>query len=217
MRTKTLAQPHKAAPSTPAQDKAPKAKPKTITVVKKPQSVPGRELTETQQTACDLAADLIINGGDEDDVHQLLWGILGHNFRRRFPGWPSDPAERDKKAEDHILALKGRWYAKLAKQWSEPIARRKRPIPNTVGEMARDNARRRLERVFYEDYVGGAPTEDVYLLQEILEDAYGSGKSLPDAFAYKIGADHTWVKVPDEHVKRVEQFIELVKGQADAA
>lgn len=39
MRTKTLAQPHKAAPSTPAQDKAPKAKPKTITVVKKPQSL----------------------------------------------------------------------------------------------------------------------------------------------------------------------------------
>ncbi|MGI8746556.1 MAG: hypothetical protein ACR2NN_29065 [Bryobacteraceae bacterium] len=202
---------------TPAPDKAPKAQPET-SVVKKPQSeVPGLNLTETQQTVCDIAADLIINGGDEDDVHQLLWGILGHNFRRQFPGWPSDPAERDKKAEDHILALKPRWYAALAKQWPEPIARRKRPIPNTVAEMARDNARRRLERLFYEDYVGGAPTEDVYLLQEILEDAYGSGMSLPDAFAYEIGADDTWVKVPREHVKRVEQFIKLVKGQADAA
>ncbi len=79
--------------------------------------------------------------------------------------------------------------------------------------MARDNARRRLETIFYKEYFGAAHIEDVYLLREILETAYSGDYGLPAAFAFHIGADHTWVKVPDEHVKRVEQFVQLLKGE----
>jgi hypothetical protein len=46
---------------------------------------PGSNLTDFQQLVCNLAADLILNGGHKADVKKLIAATMGHSFRVRLP------------------------------------------------------------------------------------------------------------------------------------
>src|SRR5688572_16269199 len=43
-------------------------------------------LTPFQEQACDLAGDLILRGGHENDVENLLAALMGHWWNRQFHG-----------------------------------------------------------------------------------------------------------------------------------
>ena len=199
----------KPTPKAPIQIKPAEAKPKT----EKPAYL--RELTDIQLRACELASDLIMNGGAHDDVSGLLYNLIAHEWRRRFPDWHDGPAKADKLATDHAENFWPKWYAKLAKHWPEATKLPERPEPTTVIEMVRENARRRLENVFFDDFMGDASPEDVYFLREVLENAFNSGWSLPESFAYETTMDHTYIKVPYKRVKLVEKYIALLEEGED--
>ena len=162
-----------------------------------------RELTAIQIQAAELAADLIMNGGAHDDVSGLLYNLLAHRYRRITP----DLSVLGPHFVEHAWE---EWYRDLSKHWPEKISLPARPNPTEVVEMARENARRRLESIFFDDFMGSASPEDVYFLREILENCHNVGMSLPAAFAFETTSNSTYVSVPYKHVKLVEKYVELL-------
>ena len=75
---------------------------KTIAAPEEPKAQP---LTEAQSEACDLAADLIMDGGHLDEIQGLTYCLMAHKHRRMFPDWPKDQAQRNRNAEDHSPRL----------------------------------------------------------------------------------------------------------------
>jgi hypothetical protein len=100
---------------------------------------------------------------------------------------------------------------KLMRSWPEDDTETPRAKPTSVTEMARDNTRRRLDLIFYNDWLPSACAEDVDFLLGVLEDVCGARMNLPTALAAATGRDHTYIQVPDEYVTQVNQFIELLR------
>ena len=51
-----------------------------------PATIDAQPLTDFQETVCNPAADLILNGGEESDVSNLLRSTIGHRLHPRFEG-----------------------------------------------------------------------------------------------------------------------------------
>lgn len=66
-----------------------KQKPAAPKVDRKPQPTPQPKselkLTEFQTFVCDQVGDLILNGGHENDLTNLLYAAIGHYYRTMFP------------------------------------------------------------------------------------------------------------------------------------
>ena len=192
----------------PAQDKAPKAPPIT------------RELTPLQEQLCDIAAHLLMNGGHEDDVYSVVYGLAAHAYRHKFPEYPKDALERDKNADRWASGQAPIFIRQLIRHWPDVMPEPEAVQPSTVAEMARQSARSRMMNAvqeFDQSSMLEGSIGDVYLLAHILEIVVSGGTCLADAFAFEIDADFTWVKTARHHVKAVEQFIVLITGEKEEA
>jgi hypothetical protein len=196
----------------------PKPTPAQSTTEPKPaaSAVPQRELTELQVRFCDLASDLLMNGGTHSDADLMVWALLHHEHLRQFPDWPADPKERDQEAIKQADKRAPELLQKLQRSWPAAGKAIERPKPNTVTEMAREAMRSRVEAEFREFIGLHADIEGVYFLHEVLTTANSSSGSLHDAFAYEIAADDTYVKVPRRHVELVEKYADRLAKEAEA-
>ncbi len=174
------------------------------------------ELTDFQQLVCNLAADLIINGGEEQDLEKFLEGIFGHMMHPQFRGdeWWKDRYEDEKLPE---------WKQRLMRYWPEAASPRTvENAPKTVSDMARENLRDRL-RSRCREFRHKARMHELYLLDSVLDtfEATTGGADNPDAesilataFIYELDSDHAYVKVQRDHLKMVEQYVKLL-NEAD--
>jgi hypothetical protein len=181
-----------------------------------PAPVAPQPLTDFQETVCNLAADLILNGGDQVDVSHLLAATIGHSFNLRFPecGWRQDRIKRDSPE----------WLKMLSRHWPAKVER-EHPLPTTVSEMVRANLRGNLEERF-EEFMTAARMHELYLMLEVLEsfDGLTGGPNdeaaesvLAEAFMREIESDQTYVKVPRDRVEAVEEFLETIDSIPDDA
>jgi hypothetical protein len=173
-----------------------------------------RPLTNIQELVCHLAADLVMNGGHESDVTNLLRATIGHSLHLWFPesdDWHLGRIKRD--LPDWLRRISRHWPAKNKTDPEEEL-------PKTVSEMARANLRRQL-RSHFESFLGGARVQDLYLLDNVLMDFDNGGAGadadtaespLAEAFMLALDSDDTYVKVPSERIEAVEQFL----GKLDA-
>jgi hypothetical protein len=86
-------------------------------------------------------------------------------------------------------------------------------VSDQVRASLRDDIRYRLEA-----FMAEAPMHELYLLREVLRsydnispDSERAESTLASEFMYEI--DHTYVKVPREHIKLIEQYAELLNGK----
>jgi hypothetical protein len=168
-----------------------------------------RSLTDFQETVCNLAADLILNGGAEEDVANLLRATIGHSLHLQFPEFDAWICERV--AKD----LPG-WTKRISHLWparSEPVESEQ--LPNTVTEMLRANLRGRIEEDFA-TFLAKARMHELHLMHDVLENFENSAglsdndsaeSALAEAFMYELDSDDTYVKVPRDRVEAVEQFL----------
>ena len=166
------------------------------------------QLTDFQENVCDLCADLILNGGDEDDVSSLLRAVISHGVHRRFPGYNSCH-----RVEQDLPDFRKR----LARYWPEKIEP-EHELPKTVTEMLRANLRGSLESNFA-DFMARARMQEIYLLNEVFINFASEGSDVLDedaesmlarAFLYELQTDYSYLKVPDDHVEAVEEFLKHI-------
>jgi len=167
-----------------------------------------RKLTDFQEIVCNLCADMILNGGEEADVSCLLAAVIGHSIHMRFPGYDAQ------KRIDLDLAD---WLKRLARYWpakSEP----KHEQPKTVTEMLRANLRGNLEDRF-RDFMARARMQELYLMNDVLGNFESEGCSVDDedaesmlarAFLMELCTDYSYLKIPDDHVEAVEEFLKHI-------
>ena len=171
------------------------------------------ELSEVQARACDLCADLILNGGAESDVKKLLEGVLRHCWRRKFP--ESEPRDRIATPQQHAETFTPKWYSDLVRHWPEQRPGPETPMPTTVLEMARTADRVHLRDAF-EEFMGDADPEGISFLRRVLELAVSAEESsLPEMFGFVIQSDECWVKTPARFVDQVNRFVALLKGDSE--
>lgn len=199
----------------------PKLQPVTPATKQRPAAAPhARDLTEFQKFVCDTAADLIFNGGHEDDLGSLVWALAGHYYRRRFDGLPNLDDVVDKFVKDNIAD----WSRQFAGSWpadgSSPV-KEKRPRPQGATERILANKRRELMSQF-EDFVSSATPVEQRLMYDILLDWESGSKQCPDrpdadpeielarAFMYQIDGCNFYLKVSEKHRKAVEEFLALL-------
>ncbi len=181
----------------------PRAKPETFK----------RELTDFQLLVCDLAGDIILNGGHQDDVHNLIFAAMGHSYRLRFGMSKGSP-------DEYLGNLHQDWIQKISRHWPEERPEPKEEKPKTVSEMVRTHLRDGL-RSNFEWFLGSARMHELYLLWAVLQNFEGvthgpeserAESVLALAFAYEIDSDSTYVKVSRDRVKLVEQYVGLLEA-----
>ena len=171
-----------------------------------------RPVTDFQEIVCNLCADMILNGGDEVDVSNLLRATIGHSLHLRFPEFNAcHRAERD--LPD--------WRKRLARYWPKKIEP-EHELPKTVTEMLRANLRGALENKFTE-FLARARMHEIYLLNDVLGNFESEGGAVDDrvaesmlarAFLEELNTDYSYMKVPDDHVEAVEEFLKQIDETA---
>ena len=175
-------------------------------------------LTDFQETVCNLAADLILNGGTEANVSNLLHATPGHSLQLRFQ-------DHDSWREDHIERDLPEWQRRISRYWpakADPVEP-EHELPNTVTGMLRANLRGKLEEKFTE-FLAKSRMHELYLMCGVLENfEQNSGgpdndkaeSALAEAFAYELASDDTYVKVPRDRVALVEDFLATMDSIPD--
>lgn len=173
---------------------------------------PPRTLTDFQEHVCNCCADLVLNGGDEDDVSNLLRAVIGHSLHLRWPGY--DTCHRS--AEDVPD-----WRKRLARYWPKKIEP-DHELPKTVTEMLRANLRGALGDKFT-SFLARARMHEIYLLNDVLGNFESEGSDpldknaesmLARAFLQELRTDYSYLKVPDDHVEAVEEFLKHIDETA---
>jgi hypothetical protein len=162
---------------------------------------PKRELTDLQSMICDLASDLIIRGGQPEDVDQILLTVSRHASRRMFPTIDHDTITNDE------AGMRGN------------IAGWRKRIEKTLSEQMRMDLRSQLASHFNE-FVWRARWHELHLMRDVLNEfaTISMGPTndeaeciLAAAFMNQIGqGETTYVKVPKEHIKLVEEYAKLL-------
>ena len=177
-------------------------------------AVPGAELTEFQQLVCNLAGDLIINGGRKPDVENLIKATMSHSLHLRLP-WHKNDEWAEESAIDRDLPD---WFQRISRHWPEKSKAAKSELPETVSEMIRANLRGDL-RMRFEEFLGDARMHELYLLCNVFlsfesrtrgADNDAAESLLAEAFMYEIASNNRYVEVQREHVEMVEQYVALL-------
>src|ERR1700676_181778 len=173
-----------------------------------PAAIEQQPLTDFQEHVCNLCADMILNGGDEDDVSNLLRAVIGHGLHLRRPEYNACH-----RIEQDLTDFRKR----LARYWPKKIEP-EHELPKTVTEMLRANLRGSLERNFG-DFVARARMHEIYLLNDVLVNFDSEGSCIGDesaesmlarAFLRELKTDYSYLKVPDDHVEAVEEFLKTL-------
>jgi hypothetical protein len=176
-----------------------------------------RPLTDFQETVCNLAADLILNGGAEANIANLLRATIGHSLSLQFPEFDAWHCER-------IAKVLPDWTKRISRFWptkAEPAGPGQ--LPNTVTGMLRANLRGKIEEQLA-TFLAKARMQELHLMHDVLENfensAGGSGdesaeSALAEAFMYELDSDDTYVKVPRDRVEAVEEFLETIDSIPD--
>ena len=181
-------------------------------------------LTPFQEHICDLAGDLILNGGHEDEINSLIYACMGHEWRRRFPD--QDPARQEHSLARYTNRWISDWYRKLSRHWPEEPGDGPAKEPDTaaeqsVSERIRSTVREDLKDRF-EEFLGAANPEELRLLRDVFmsaESSRGGPDDVPlaESFSWEIGQHADYIRVPGRHEKLVRQYLELLEksGTAD--
>ena len=181
-------------------------------------------LTPFQEQVCDLAGDLILHGGHQDDIADFLAACMSHEWRRR--GFdPDNPEKQQRDVDGYVSRWLARWVRKLSRNWqddptpgSEPAAVEPE-IEQSVSERIRSTVRDEIKERF-ETFLGDANPEDMRLLRDIFmsaESFRGDNDDVPLAlaFSYEIGRHTEYIRVSYKQEKLVRQYIELLEKGED--
>jgi hypothetical protein len=172
-------------------------------------------LTDFQETVCNLAADLILRGGMDEDVANLLRATIGHSLHLQWPRFDAFKA-------DHIANDLPEWQQRIARHWPE----KKDPqdaLPTTVTEMLRANLRGKLEELFVR-FLAKSRMHELYLMNAVLENFDGNARGpditnaesvLAEALMSELSSDDSYLKVPSEHIEAVEDLLEKLTREIE--
>lgn len=181
----------------------------------KPAVARERELAPIQELLCDLTCDLLTNGGRREETELLVRALLTHQWRLNFPEWPPDPTKALENARSWASKGCEEAYNHLVAAWPKKPAAAKEPTPKTLTERIRQSTRNEVRHLF-EEFVGGASPEELYLMREIFQ-ARDSYHYMPDGDAVQeiylgtaientIGSYGTaHIKVPGKMVPLIEK------------
>lgn len=174
-------------------------------------------LTRDQTELAELAGDIILNGGDTDDVMLVLAGLLRHQYRRKVNVYYENSPSEDQGAIRYANTWRDGEFKKLARYWPEELPSPEDPKPTVIADMIRVNYRARLRGEFEEFMAKQSGLEDVFVLTDILNTYNCMHAELGEAFELALERAQAYVKVPPKHFKRVEKFIDLLENDVKEA
>jgi hypothetical protein len=190
----------------------------------KPQPTKKLNLTDFQTFVCDRVSDLLLRGGHEHDMDNVLCGALGHYYRTMFPRKRmGDCVEQEqKRVTEYIDSRIEEWRTPLIQQW--PLLKDHEET-EFKGVMQQVFARWNRELwTQLEEFMVQAGSDDKRLLHEVLERWNGGSYRIHDDdyevglanyFAAEASDPHTYFKVPDRISGLVQAYITLLLGGKD--
>jgi len=176
------------------------------------------ELTETQEVILESLADLFHNGGDPDDVDNLIDIALTHRARLRS-GFLDDKDEVETAVQETRNRHFHRWKAEVAKLHRRRLESVRRAVPKDVFERFRENVRAKLRHDFASFLQFAAPG-DLHLMAAVLSTWISESSDcmaadaqiwLGRAFELELGGDSTYLKVPERYAGAVQELIEVLR------
>jgi hypothetical protein len=192
-------------PALPAEPTKPEAKPVS--------------LTETQLKIANLAADLIMRGGHEDDIRSLIFAVLRHQRRMAF-----GVREAINSGEDWMQRDAAALTLSLSKHWPEGKPESDAPMPDTVSQEARERLRERLDD-HLDAFKAKAKMHELHLLVDAFEmfdthsdlDIAEDECPLLESIMWGLVRNDQYVHVRKEHVDLVKNFVEVPESKATKA
>jgi hypothetical protein len=177
---------------------------------------PHRELTRMQEEVADLASEMILNGGNREDVIPFLAALYRRRERNRGSWktpeqWEKDAQSRGfKNAEDAYQSLMRHWPEPVGKPSKEEASTTREPKLTTVREMVQADLRARLREQVESFLSKSEGFEPVWLLSEILSDHESTYSDLAEAISANVDKYDTYVRVYWRNADKVREFIKLI-------
>ena len=197
-----------------------------IKVDRKPKPAVELKLTQLQEHIFDVLGEMVLHGGNGDEIYNVLWNVSAHHHRTQFP---QSPHECDQQFKDRVerFAEKqaGEWEKRLLKSWPEST-KAAEPAPKNVVQQIRATVSERLQEGFA-DFMLTATPEEKRFLATVLDGRYSLSLrpdmenpelELATAFMEEVGVNERYVQVPDEEIKElVVKYIKLLTQGRQAA
>lgn len=180
-------------------------------------SRPHKHLSATQEELADLASQMILDGGAQEDIELLLTALARHQYRNysfnHLDGGLPDFARRCKERVPLVLA---RWNADLRQDWARKEVEHESASVSTakyktITDMVRADIRRSIRSEF-EQFLSDREVEPIWALNEILEYV-NAGEDLGTAIYYVMDRADIYIRVPDVYAKQVREYVELLEGR----
>jgi hypothetical protein len=183
---------------------------------------PHKDLTRTQEEIADIASNILLYGGAQQDVDLILTALARHqymhlSFAKHAKG--DDLAELYQKANEYAKIYRERWYRALCQHWPEkkderdnkPASLSERPVTEMVRANIRESLRDRVERLLTDNN----GIEAIWLLAEIVNDI-NNGHEPGEAIWFALDRADMYVRVPRKHKKRIEEFVAFLEKEEAA-
>jgi len=165
-----------------------------------------RKLTEAQDRFAELVGDMLVNGGDREDIILLIHAALRHQLRRMFPDETTL-----QQAKECAWRSQERDYTELARDWSTKRKTADYPDPTTVKEMIAADIRRRCRSSMDSFLERAEGTVDLYIMHDVLSSWESGHNELGEAFFQNLATNDSYVRVYWKHEKKVKHFAEMLK------
>ncbi|MEP7355370.1 MAG: hypothetical protein ABI824_19235 [Acidobacteriota bacterium] len=193
----------------------------TAPILAVPAAKPTRELTEIQEVLADYCGQMILRGGREKPIENLLIACLGYECREFGNEFQQDEIEK------YIDTRIGKWRGQLEASWSaKPSSEtgEAEPDRSTISKRIRADAREYLRDELLR-FSREATPEEIHLMTTVMSD-WSNNQSVPSdnlnryeiglgyAFEYTFGEglDH-YIRVPDTHWDLVKEYLKLLDGK----
>lgn len=162
-------------------------------------------LTSVQERMCDQLADLIVNGGAENDVEGMLGVVLNHQYDKLTPGHGFPDPVFDECLEDLLAAQEANRHAPEAEKIE----------PQAAGQRFRFRSLERCES-YFTDFLKDCTSEELSLMIEVLDRRYANSRGpghgilenyLATAFDHEVRSGKNLISVPDKLVSPAEHII----------
>jgi hypothetical protein len=183
------------------------------------------EFTQVQLSIIDAVSDIVVNGGDDEAMDELVHATAYHMQRREYLKLYEDRPEKlanlDREVNDALIrhGMLNDWKTdlKIAQRLTKRAPAPERPEPSDVAGKIREAVRNDVEERL-EDFMADASPEEMHLMREVLMDRESFYRPRTDdlplalGFNLALGEFQHVVKVPRRMLAKVENYLDALRA-----
>lgn len=191
---------------------------KTPTTLQPAKKSAAHELAPIQELIADEIGELIMRGGDDEDVTSILWSALANMERKVFARFTKDGKAVEARVAQAVRATLDRRKAELVMAWKQSATPGEEETTSKAAHLRIRALVIETLRERFETFIVEGTPEEHYLMTEILLDHEMSNHgremvnelAIGTAFERQLGIVTAYIRVPAGIQEQVQRYIDCL-------